>query len=166
MDRHPTVSVPVSSTAAIPELDTFDLATFDALPIWGAPALPVQAPAILVVDDELHVGQIVRRLLQETLPQQEIIAVTHPTAALEHLRSAGRALEARQLARLAKCGPAPLEALVEKGYARRVVKRVRPDYQAGPHHRRLPSRRRHRRDRPPARRWNARLLRADRAGGE
>src|SRR5262249_21571890 len=46
------------------------------------------------------------------------------TAALEHLRSAGRALEARQLARLAKCGPAPLEALVEKGYARRVVKRV------------------------------------------
>jgi primosomal protein N' (replication factor Y) len=45
-------------------------------------------------------------------------------AALEHLRSAGRALEARQLARLAKCGPAPLEALVEKGYARRVVRRV------------------------------------------
>jgi primosomal protein N' (replication factor Y) len=45
-------------------------------------------------------------------------------AALDHLRAAGRALEARQLTRLAKCGPAPLEALVEKGYARRVVKRV------------------------------------------
>jgi primosomal protein N' (replication factor Y) len=45
-------------------------------------------------------------------------------AALEQLRAAGRALEARQLARQVKCGPAPLEALVEKGYARRVVKRV------------------------------------------
>src|SRR5262249_25013577 len=45
-------------------------------------------------------------------------------AALEQLRSSGRATEVRQLARLAKCGPAPLDALVEKGYARRTVKRV------------------------------------------
>ncbi len=58
------------------------------------------------------------------LPQPPPKLSAKQTAALEHLRSAGRALEARQLARLAKCGPAPLEALVEKGYARRVVKRV------------------------------------------
>jgi DNA-binding NtrC family response regulator len=55
---------------------------FDALPIWGA---PVQPPAILVVDDELHIGQLVQRLLQVMLPQHEIIVVTHPAAALEHL---------------------------------------------------------------------------------
>jgi primosomal protein N' (replication factor Y) len=58
------------------------------------------------------------------LPQPPPKLSAKQTAALEHLRSAGRALEARQLARQAKCGPAPLEALVEKGYARRVVKRV------------------------------------------
>jgi primosomal protein N' (replication factor Y) len=58
------------------------------------------------------------------LPQPPPKLSAKQTAALEQLRSAGRALEARQLARVAKCGPAPLEALVEKGYARRVVKRV------------------------------------------
>jgi primosomal protein N' (replication factor Y) len=58
------------------------------------------------------------------LPQPQPKLSAKQAAALEHLRSAGRALEARQLARQAKCGPAPLEALVEKGYARRVVKRV------------------------------------------
>jgi primosomal protein N' (replication factor Y) (superfamily II helicase) len=58
------------------------------------------------------------------LPQPLPKLSAKQTAALEHLRSAGKALEIRQLGRLAKCGPAPLEALVEKGYARRVVKRV------------------------------------------
>jgi CheY-like chemotaxis protein len=78
------------STAGIPELDTFDPATFDALPIWGSPAAPVPTPAILVVDDKRHVGQIVGRLLQETLLQYEIITVTHPAAALDQL--SGRAV--------------------------------------------------------------------------
>ncbi|HEX5272644.1 MAG TPA: primosomal protein N', partial [Gemmataceae bacterium] len=58
------------------------------------------------------------------LPQPPPKLSAKQSAALDHLRSAGRALEARQLARLAKCGPAPLESLVEKGYARRVVRRV------------------------------------------
>ncbi len=58
------------------------------------------------------------------LPQPLPNLSAKQTAALEHLRSSGRVLEARQLARLAKCGPRPLEALVEKGYVRRVVKRV------------------------------------------
>jgi primosomal protein N' (replication factor Y) len=58
------------------------------------------------------------------LPQPPPKLSPKQMAVLEHLRSAGRAVEARQLTRLARCGPAPLEALVEKGYARRVVKRV------------------------------------------
>jgi two-component system, NtrC family, response regulator AtoC len=89
MDRRIALSLP-PTTAAIPELDVFDLATFDALPIWGAPAVSPQPPVILVVDDELHVGEIVRRLLHEVRPEQEIIAVTHPTDALDQIR--GRAV--------------------------------------------------------------------------
>src|SRR5262249_23747928 len=46
------------------------------------------------------------------------------TAALEHLRSAGRAVELSELARLAECGTAPVEALVQKGLAKRVQVRV------------------------------------------
>jgi len=90
MDRRNLSSLHPACTAAIPELDVFDLATFDALPIWGTPAVPPQPPIILVVDDEPHVGQIVRRLLQEVRPQHEIIAVTHPTDALDQIR--GRAV--------------------------------------------------------------------------
>lgn len=45
-------------------------------------------------------------------------------AALKHLRDAGRPLEVRQLMRLADCGSGPIEALVEKGLARRLMQRV------------------------------------------
>jgi primosomal protein N' (replication factor Y) len=45
-------------------------------------------------------------------------------AALQHLRAAGKAVEIRQLARLAQCASGPLEALIQKGLARRVVRRV------------------------------------------
>jgi len=44
--------------------------------------------------------------------------------ALEELLSAEKPLEPRHLARLARCGPAPVEALVEKGFARRVLQTV------------------------------------------
>ncbi|HEY7422648.1 MAG TPA: primosomal protein N', partial [Gemmataceae bacterium] len=43
---------------------------------------------------------------------------------LELLRKTGKAIEQRQLARQAKCGPGPIEALVLKGLARRVARRV------------------------------------------
>src|SRR5258706_16442388 len=45
-------------------------------------------------------------------------------AALEHLRSASQPLTAKQLAQLAGCGTGPIDALVDKGLARRVVRRV------------------------------------------
>src|SRR5262245_18604743 len=92
MDRRITTSSQLLNTAVIPELDVFDAAIFDALPILGTPAILPQPPAILVVDDELHVGQIVRRLLQETLPQHDIIVATHPASALDHLRTRAVAL--------------------------------------------------------------------------
>jgi primosomal protein N' (replication factor Y) len=45
-------------------------------------------------------------------------------AALDQLRRARKPLEPRKLARLARCGTAPVEALVEKGFVRRVVRRI------------------------------------------
>jgi primosomal protein N' (replication factor Y) len=45
-------------------------------------------------------------------------------AALAELRKAGKPVEVRHLARLAKCGSGPIEALILKGVARRVVLRV------------------------------------------
>jgi primosomal protein N' (replication factor Y) len=44
--------------------------------------------------------------------------------AWEQLRSAGQPLEPRQLARRARCGAGPVEALVSKGLARRTTRRV------------------------------------------
>src|SRR5262249_46804802 len=65
----------------------------------------------------------------EAVPEAELPQPLPPltakqTAALTQLRSAGKASEVRQLARQVHCGPGPLDALVEKGFARRTVRRV------------------------------------------
>jgi primosomal protein N' (replication factor Y) len=46
------------------------------------------------------------------------------SSALELLRAAGKPMETRQLARQAQCGPGPIAALVAKGLARQLVRRV------------------------------------------
>jgi primosomal protein N' (replication factor Y) len=61
---------------------------------------------------------------ESEVPQPAPKLSSKQAAALEQLRSAGRPVEARQLGRMARCGPAPLDALVDKGYARRLLKRV------------------------------------------
>ncbi len=58
------------------------------------------------------------------LPQPQPALTAKQQAALDELRRAGQPLQPRKLARLARCGPGPVEALVEKGLARRVVRRV------------------------------------------
>ena len=58
------------------------------------------------------------------LPQAMPTLTAKQAAACEVLRSAGKPLEARQLAQQARCGPGPIEALVEKHIARKVVQRV------------------------------------------
>jgi primosomal protein N' (replication factor Y) len=58
------------------------------------------------------------------LPQPEPALPPKQKDALQHLRSAGKPVEARHLARLAKCGKGPIEALVQKGLARRAVRRI------------------------------------------
>src|SRR5258705_2555356 len=70
----------------IPEIDEFDLTAFDTLPIWGSIPSQEQRPAILLIDDEPDVGIIVRRLLQDRLPQYDIIVATHPLEAIQRIR--------------------------------------------------------------------------------
>jgi primosomal protein N' (replication factor Y) len=58
------------------------------------------------------------------LPQPPPALTAKQTRVLQQLRAAAKPLESRQLARLARCGPGPVEALVLKGYARRSVRRI------------------------------------------
>jgi primosomal protein N' (replication factor Y) len=65
----------------------------------------------------------------EAVPEAELLdprptLTAKQTQALQQLRAAGKPVEQRQLSRLARCGPGPVEALVQKGFARRVVRRV------------------------------------------
>jgi primosomal protein N' (replication factor Y) (superfamily II helicase) len=57
-------------------------------------------------------------------PQPAPALTAKQTEALRLLREAGKPVELRNLARAARCGPGPLEALVQKGLARRSVRRV------------------------------------------
>jgi primosomal protein N' (replication factor Y) len=61
--------------------------------------------------------------LKELPDQKEPIPPKQATA-LELLRKLGKPIEQRQLMRQAKCGPGPIEALLVKGLARRVARRV------------------------------------------
>jgi primosomal protein N' (replication factor Y) len=61
---------------------------------------------------------------QSEQPQPPPSLSAKQTAALDQLRSAGKPVEARRLARLAGCGQGPIEALVAKGLARRVARRL------------------------------------------
>jgi primosomal protein N' (replication factor Y) len=67
--------------------------------------------------------------LLEAVPATEVprpppTLTAKQTAVLEALRAAGRPVEIRWLARKVHCGPRPLDALVEKRLARRVVRRI------------------------------------------
>lgn len=73
-------------TAAMPEHDTFDLAALDPHTLWGVSIASALPPVILVVDDELHVGRILQRLLQDLAPHYDIIATTDPAEALDRIR--------------------------------------------------------------------------------
>jgi primosomal protein N' (replication factor Y) len=57
-------------------------------------------------------------------PQPAPTLTAKQQAALDQLRAAGKPLELRQLAKRARCGPGPVEALLLKGVARRLVRRV------------------------------------------
>ena len=61
------------------------------------------------------------------MPQPAPELTAKQKAALEQLRAAGKPVEVRQLARIARCGPGPVEALVVKGYATRALALLLPE---------------------------------------
>ena len=67
---------------------------------------------------------VIEAIPETELPQPPPALTEKQALALEHLRSAGRPLEPKSLARLARCGMVPVEALVTKGLARRLTQRV------------------------------------------
>ncbi len=65
----------------------------------------------------------------EAIPEAELpqpVPTLSPKQAelLRHLRAAGRPIQVRQLAKLAGCGQGPIDAVLDKGLARRVLRRV------------------------------------------
>ncbi len=71
---------------AVSERDTFDLTVFDPHALWGGSTTPALPPVILIVDDELHVGRILWRLLHDLAPHYDIIATTDPAEALDRIQ--------------------------------------------------------------------------------
>src|SRR5205823_13805089 len=67
---------------------------------------------------------LLEAVAEESLPQPAAELTAKQKAALEQLRAAGKPVEARQLARIARCGQGPVEALIVKGYATRAVRRI------------------------------------------
>ncbi len=61
---------------------------------------------------------------EEELPQPPPRVTAKQAAVIDTLRRQGQLLEPRQLARLAGCGPRLLDALVQKGVVRKVMRRV------------------------------------------
>ena len=61
---------------------------------------------------------------QDQLPAEAPELTPRQREVLEQLRKLGQPVEVKEVTRLAKCGPGPVEALVHKGLARRVVRRV------------------------------------------
>src|SRR5262249_17306545 len=61
---------------------------------------------------------------ESALPQPLPSLSIKQTEVWQHLRAAGKPMQLKQLAKLAGCGLGPVEALVEKGLARRLVQRV------------------------------------------
>jgi primosomal protein N' (replication factor Y) len=70
---------------------------------------------------------VVTAVPDSELPPEPPLLAGKQAAALGVLRRAGEPVELRMLARRANCGAAPIEALVQKGYARKSTVRVERD---------------------------------------
>jgi two-component system, response regulator, stage 0 sporulation protein F len=74
----------IAQIARIPELDTFDEAAFDCNPLWSIGAAPM--PAVLIVDDDPAIAELLHRLLRSLVTDYTIIMETNPAALLGHLQ--------------------------------------------------------------------------------
>jgi primosomal protein N' (replication factor Y) len=90
---------------------------------WGQ-ALNAVVPAGAKEKAGTRTLVFVEALPEAELPQPLPELTAKQTAAWQQLRAAGKPLELRQLARQARCGQGPVEALVVKGLARRLARRI------------------------------------------
>jgi primosomal protein N' (replication factor Y) len=90
---------------------------------WGQ-VLNAVVPAGAKQSAGTRAAVFVEAVAQEALPQPLEELTAKQTIALQKLREAGKPLELRRLARLASCGQGPAAALIEKGYARKTVRRL------------------------------------------
>jgi primosomal protein N' (replication factor Y) len=90
---------------------------------WGQ-VLNVVVPSGARNQAGIRAATFVTAVAEEQLPDPLPKLTPKQAAALALLRDAGRPMEMRRLARLAKCGLGPLEHLSAKGLIKRVVRRV------------------------------------------
>jgi primosomal protein N' (replication factor Y) len=90
---------------------------------WGQ-VLNAVIPAGAKQQAGIRAAAFLEAVPAKELSQPESALPLKQATALEQLRTAGKPMETRKLARLARCGPGPIEALVEKGLVRRVVRRI------------------------------------------
>ncbi len=69
----------------VPELDARDEAAFDCNALWHSSIAP--KPAVLIVDDNPVIAEMVHRLLQYLVTDHTIIVETEPAALLPHLQT-------------------------------------------------------------------------------
>jgi primosomal protein N' (replication factor Y) len=90
---------------------------------WGQ-VLNAVVPAGARHQAGLRSAIFVQAVPEAELPPTPPTLTPKQTAALDALRRAGKPMEIRRLAQVAQCGTVPVEALVAKGMARRVTRRV------------------------------------------
>jgi primosomal protein N' (replication factor Y) len=90
---------------------------------WGQ-VLNAVVPAGAKEQAGTRVATFIEAVAEEEVPRPTQPLTTKQEAVLARLRVLGKAVEPRRLAKLALCGAVPIEALVAKGYARQVVRRV------------------------------------------
>jgi primosomal protein N' (replication factor Y) len=90
---------------------------------WGQ-VLNAVVPAGAKEQAGTRAANYVQAVPEDQLPSPPVPLTAKQEAVLARLRATGKPIEIKRLGRMALCGPGPIEALVAKGFARRVVRRV------------------------------------------
>jgi primosomal protein N' (replication factor Y) len=90
---------------------------------WGQ-VLNVVIPAGARDQAGMRSAAFLQALPEDQLPDPLPKLTPKQAAALAELRDYGKPMEMRRLAKIVKCGHGPLESLIEKGLAKRVVRRI------------------------------------------
>jgi primosomal protein N' (replication factor Y) len=90
---------------------------------WGQ-VLSVVIPAGARDQAGMRAASFLQALPENELPSPLPKLTPKQAAAFAELKGHGKPMEMRRLGRLVRCGPGPLQLLIEKGLVRRVVRRI------------------------------------------